>query len=572
MLSVDYPCCLINSHHVFPGLLSQWKGVSLYFGSLFPWQEDVEPLMFMGNTVTHAALGAAVALGAETIYLAGVDFCFRDGNTHAQGSMENDFGKYYIAERTVVKTFAGQLAETSSDFNLGREAIEKQVAFCQNNNLGVKFYNLSEQAAFVKGVDLYDMNHDVCLKDEGFNVRYQSLLITLNCSHADQLSHANMVSKTIQEKRQLFSQAIKLASEGVKLSRAEYDNEGAFVSAKMHKVEKKLIALLLPSINFVTQLDYHAFSAVNRFEKHYQVGQKELSVATFIRYYQLKFTTFFDALTKAIAMIDGALQRALQHKRFLEGKLPLKQLAPVWIERGEPGMVYRWINAFPDKADLTENKVYVDQLIEAYRHFLFDAQGGQQQTFLKQASDIDFLLVETEKAVQLKDITELSHLSVALSKAVDLEEEKRAVSTLFYGLVSVIEQQLDKAMVAFDQTHFSRSELEVFLLKEKLKLSFVLNLHESIVDTYQKLCFLDPEFLLAFAGYWLAVNQPQEALFLLQGFLRLFPLDIEGHLRLFKSYIALRDHDAAELVYERLQVLMPNNPELFSLSEQLKNA
>ena len=130
MLKTDYQSILINNNHVNPSLLSQWQGHSIYFDPLYPWlQQDAGTIMSIGNTVTHFALGAAVILGAKSIYLAGVDMCYKGNKTHVGGSDENELGKYYITQRSSVKTYRNEWAETTLIFDQGRDHLANQVVF-----------------------------------------------------------------------------------------------------------------------------------------------------------------------------------------------------------------------------------------------------------------------------------------------------------------------------------------------------------------------------------------------------------------------------------------------------------
>ncbi len=138
MLRFDENCVLINSYHVSPPLLAQWRGAALYRGPRYPWDSkyEVDNLPNIGPTVTNMALDTAIDMGFSRIVLGGVDLCFSaDGRTHASGSHEAAAGPRLGDTGPQVTTNDGQLADTDYAFAqavdiMGRQAEKASAKGC----------------------------------------------------------------------------------------------------------------------------------------------------------------------------------------------------------------------------------------------------------------------------------------------------------------------------------------------------------------------------------------------------------------------------------------------------------
>jgi hypothetical protein len=289
-------------------------------------------------------------------------------------------------------------------------------------------------------------------------------------------------------------------------------------------------------------------------------------------YYSTKFNAFLQTLIKIIAFIDDALIRLQSYKQFLDGSRSLDALAKSWLSYNEPGMIYHWERLFPEQAMLEKNQVIINDLKQASHFLLEEAQGTQIEALRTQSVELPYLLSELERAMSLSDIAELKSLSEAFRKSLVSESEHRALTLLFEALLLILKQQDgDQALDYLMKVHFDSPLLQNFMLKEKLKLALQLQHYEAIVDTYRALCESAPEFLPAFANYWLIINQPQQALPLLQAHLQQQPEDLEAQLRLLRVWIALSDFTQANALLSQLKNRYPGNSELARLAMNLTN-
>ncbi len=312
VLETNYPSVLINLNHANENLVSLWQGERLYLRSRYPWQEIANEdnlLLYMGNTVAHFAVASAIILGAKSIYLVGVDMCFKDAQTHASGSAENELGSDYILQKTKVETYQGVLADTSIDFEIGRDYIKKQVDYCYNTGKSISFYNLSPFAAKVDGIALCQDSYIVA-ENDAMQLTYHALLTSLIATKEINLKHREAVIKEVQSNRKHFLVVKKVADELLNLSK-KITEQSVTTTHKLDKLTTKLFSLLTDSqVAFINKLGYREFEKFESLicslkNKDVQkLSAKELKKVNIARY-----TAFCFGLSVAIALMNETLER-----------------------------------------------------------------------------------------------------------------------------------------------------------------------------------------------------------------------------------------------------------------------
>ncbi|WP_434952530.1 motility associated factor glycosyltransferase family protein [Shewanella sp. HL-SH4] len=161
-MELEHNALLINSYHVAPQIMGQWRGAALYTGTRLPWNNDsdADNIKSVGPTVTNSAIEIATEMGFKQVLLCGVDFCHsQKGVTHTQGTYGASLGPNIGVMLEWVETYSGEMAETPIQLMHAIESLQASVA-CQKNTT---YINLSKDAAKVKGVR-YQACHDIKLK------------------------------------------------------------------------------------------------------------------------------------------------------------------------------------------------------------------------------------------------------------------------------------------------------------------------------------------------------------------------------------------------------------------------
>ena len=143
------------------------------------------------------------------------------------------------------------------------------------------------------------------------------------------------------------------------------------------------------------------------------------------------------------------------------------------------------------------------------------------------------------------------------------------VSPLFEGLSYLISGNQEQALVLLSELSFNDFWIAKFTLTEVLKLALVLEKHDIVVHCYEELCIINPEMLPSFAGYWLAMNQPERAQSTLEFYLLENNDNLEAKVRLLRVYLVLNKKEEAKELLALLTIKLPNNEEVNQLANEL---
>lgn len=112
-----------------------------------PEHTDIWPI---SGTVVTLGIEAALRLGAEKIYLVGLDLAYPGGISYANGvSQKREENK---KGNSTVKSVDGTIIESCQAFDMFRQIIEKQIS----DHPDVDFINMSSHGALIKGAKKYE--------------------------------------------------------------------------------------------------------------------------------------------------------------------------------------------------------------------------------------------------------------------------------------------------------------------------------------------------------------------------------------------------------------------------------
>lgn len=140
-LETDFPLIAISTSS--SKLLKRWQGpVYLAFQKALPFDTfKIEPVLPISGTVAFVAISSALASAPKAVVLAGLDLCFSQSRTHAEGAV---FGKEMTSEecRYFVEDYQGNQVPT--DIVLTTYKMELEALF---SGAQVPIYNLTHFGA-----------------------------------------------------------------------------------------------------------------------------------------------------------------------------------------------------------------------------------------------------------------------------------------------------------------------------------------------------------------------------------------------------------------------------------------
>jgi hypothetical protein len=137
----DSSAILIFSPVIDPKIVSEWNGQKAVMNT------TTENQLWCQGTVVHTMCDLAVKMGCKEVYLVGVDFCYPNNQSHAEGvTLTHD-----VTVRDLIDTVNGNGERVKTDCGLAqcRVYLEKWIA----NQRGVKFYKLGKSGVPLDGVE-----------------------------------------------------------------------------------------------------------------------------------------------------------------------------------------------------------------------------------------------------------------------------------------------------------------------------------------------------------------------------------------------------------------------------------
>ena len=142
---------LVHSPQLQPDILRYWTGPKFIFLTKTGLHEGLDKenqfaTLFSGGSVLHPAVDLAIKMGCKTIYLAGSDFSFPGGKTHAawtNGDLSHRDTETYIQTRNI----SGAKVSTTQDYLGYKIELERFIA----RHPQITFINLSESGAKIMG-------------------------------------------------------------------------------------------------------------------------------------------------------------------------------------------------------------------------------------------------------------------------------------------------------------------------------------------------------------------------------------------------------------------------------------
>jgi len=559
MLEFEQNTILMNCHHINPKLLNQWPLNSVYFGPSLPWGKSEENSSSPGPTVIHSALHQAVFMGAENVYLTGVDLCFYNGQTHASGSAESEIGKLGVKHLTQVETYSGEMAETDQAFSSGVDTLAWLVKGYETHSPDCSVYNLSQNAAKVEGVDYKDKLDvpvdSLATKFELMQDMNEILRVDLKTMQAHQKSRL----KLFQKKRLHLKEAIKLAEQGLKLT--EKYNDDNPDSDKLIKVKIKLDKKLgdMGEMLYHYGLDYFR-DAFRPVEDETKMSESEIS---------LTLVSYFNGMKKSCGDFIARLEKSIKvlKNRVEEFQVDSSPTAllPSWLNNFEIGRYRIWQHYHPNTLLTNEDQAALDQAAEVLQKNIHHVDTKQAQLLKDRSLSPAELHGKAMKGYDKQDIGTLKEIQTQLEKLVSFEGLQLKI--LVTGMLADLEGLNDEALASYKQVTFKPFKL--FTLKRILNYAMKANQQEQVLICLEGLCEFSIEYMLPYADYLALLGQDEFAYNVVDAFSKKSPEHFSGLLKLAEFALKVGKQPEAVKALQDAEILEPNNPQVKQMIELL---
>ncbi len=414
---------LITSHHLAPNVLSQWSGPIVYMNKRFPFGDKLADEAInadaVGPTVMNAALHIAGYMGADTIYLSGVDMCYSpQGESHESSSIESQIGRYIRYGGHLVSTYADIDVETNVHMLSASQAMGKQVHFMKLIKPSLSVINVNPYATRIPNIvhrpisDLPDVANKI---DVG--QRQQARQLASLTNPEIQELYSQVLLPSIRLFRKKLIQAVKYASQGL-LFIDDCHIPDSINHKQLNKIIKARTRLesvlgedlfLLFEYGFV---DYVAILAP--LEKQKPEGDELLKV----------LSQYFSAISKSAKglsnVLDGMLLRAKWRIQECECKLT-EGLVDYWLAENQPGRCHVWFERCQQPQLTHKEQVLFDRCAAAFIDLLQNKVPSFKGGMMSKEKQLASLWKFTTNAISAKDIDRVSDLA---SYVAELEGEE----------------------------------------------------------------------------------------------------------------------------------------------------
>lgn len=560
-LESDWPV-LVFECSANPGLISGWRNEMAYIGLSPDWHKTQQKeYPSHGPTVAHTAIQVAYIMGANQVYLSGIDFCFHDGKTHLEGSLESTLGTNIFGETFQVETYAGTVAETEIRFKESATALEEQVgAFCLHRP-SFEVFNLNKFAAKVDTVSFKDVS-DIQLPDLVKDSTMSKIRDTLSLSPKMMASHSKKIISELQSIRKRLVEANQIA---IKLDKSLGINED--VSDRQVKQKEKIFKVLKEDgVEFIFNAGPLNFGSLMAEESEF--GR------------QLEAKEFLELLAKGMQKTIKELLPLLQSAIHIH-KVKVNE-----VDKNYPfaKLLYEW-QCFKD---LARHRVWFkihqpvlsvedQQLFDAAEKRFFKSLETDEEAYKKELTavkdSLDLFKSRVIKAFEDNASEELVAIEEDLAN-VNVAENEQGLRKDLLNLTQAKRLETEGNFSQAINLYINIKEPSLIIPAQKsiLKIELADNNHKGIVGAYEALASVNPRYLVNYADYLNVIGQKELAMQLLDLYLTSFVDDFEAWLKVLGIYKELGLFMQASDVIEKLKQKFGEKKELLSMEESLQKA
>lgn len=456
----------INYSHVYPGLLAQWRGRTLYMGERFPWpsEHNERSFHFPGITVAHQALGVALEMGFSQVVLGGFDLCFsKDGFIYAKGSTESAVGPSVEPPELMVETNGGWMAETWYDFYHAIPSLGELAAMGLQR--GCRVINPAKGAAKVPYVEHLSLDGLTPAPMEEPAHRLLQRVLPPE-GRTERQAHYRMVLEELDRMRTKLQEIRALCEEAVDCNDRLFGRKGAPPDFKYKKRMDAIEEILDKEYGnhalLAKKWGIRDFLRLSRPDRERAWSDEEIEKAG-RRYYEI----YAKAAQDLTQFVDEARQRVRSRQEEEKDDPNYRLLMEQWLKDGHPGRMRIFLDrsAKPLPAGVTEKWRKIE---EAYQAQFAGADDPAKRTW-QTATTPESVRTKARMLFVEKRAEQLRLFADGLRAMTLSMEGKMETLHLLEGFSSELEGDISAAIEAYWQARHPALYMDA--LKQIVKLS-----------------------------------------------------------------------------------------------------
>ncbi|WP_206484813.1 6-hydroxymethylpterin diphosphokinase MptE-like protein [Thalassotalea sp. G2M2-11] len=551
-----------HTMNVYPGLISQWHGKSVYIGELLPWKSklNIENFNGEGPTVTNTAISLAYLMGIKNILLAGVDLCYsREGQSHASGSIEQEtIGTNLSFIGKNVTTYTGEVAQTTAQMALAAEMLNIQAK--EYLKYGINLINLSENSARCENIQYHPtcnltftetkgdvqgiLDKLVSIPEKKFRKKHNTQLLTevqsliLDCHQINKLSN-----KALKHNNLLFA-------------RNTNDEEKYFHKTKIDRIEKQLNSKFKVAATFVKKFNLQLF--INCIPtSDMDDWDDQTTKKTGDLYYQ----AYFKGSELAIKHLREAQNRITSRISELASRPNLVEIFKQWDLDNQPGR-YRILESSNQIKPVDWDKTSKDLLLKSKNKFQEIITGETSfKKYLEKSRPKDNPTKGVYKKIKLlfnqKDKENLEILTENLFVLANKHDKAAPLFYLAQGYLLSLEKKYEDALHSFEEVS------DTFLNEDEFKhianLALKLKLPELAESALSALINFNEIYLPLYGNFLKIIGKTEAAIEAYTQYLSHYRNDVYNWVKLGQLFMLLNAQESADMVFKQVLAIEPDN-------------
>jgi hypothetical protein len=559
LLKLPKDVLFLHANCVYPSLLSQWHGKSVFIGQKYPWNEteEVEYTDMGGPTVTNTALKAAIEMGFSNVLLSGVDLCnSKTGVSHASGSNEANIGPALGQAGVWVETYAGHKAETSIAFDNAVAALSKQAY--QALEQEVSIYNLSENAAKAKYIE-HITTAALSFEDEQDNVQelINSVIPDMNIARIKQSN--NIVLKNVTKILKDVKAIKLLAEECLECNKKLFsvrgkEEENFKYKIRMDKIEKQFDKKYKNATSFVKNF------GLDQFIKCAQTSDSDWSDDKIETTGQIYYQAYVNSSKSLIQHLSDAVQRI--NSRIEESK-PAPNFSVLYKQWQKDKQFGRAI-VFKESTNIelenlkSDQKNY-DECLDQYE-VLINKKDTLHLTRTKREASLAGVKRKITILFNQHNIDALEVMMTSLSMYDPKNPQYQQAQHLFIlaeAFLLILQKDYNNALYLFDQLPIENIEEDE--LQQIASLAIKLGDYEQAESSLRVLASISTIYVPKYAKILNLLGKSKLSIDTYTQYLSDKPKDIQVWFELAKLYFDLNFFESATLAFEQLLIIDPKN-------------
>lgn len=519
---------LIANDHANPMLLSNWNGPVFYLGKVLPWDSDlnVKNLRGCGPTVTQTAISIALESKAKSVYLIGVDLCYRINQLQRHSGIKTSIHNFSL-DKQYYDVLTNSNCIAKADINL-KIAISATASLVKKYPI-IPVFNLSSNAASVDGVKYLSLS---ILEKKTHSILKGRAFVCSKITSADKrLEHLRLLEDDLKSKNAFLKNLVMKAKKNKALIE-EYEHIKDDVSLLREKfLEFEFLLKSELGSSFLKFCQVYGMSSFLKLYRDSISDSDDISFDNYINYQKKYNNAWLLVCENLVALLESTLEKVSIRQYEIVG-CNFNDVMKYWRDNNEFNRVFLSFIPYPQSCA----EVEMNRLIEKYKDHLKVRCEEKKDLEITKRKLLSYLL----GLIQTGDCNGIDMLgSLSLEGLFESSSDYEGFRIILDAAKKEINCQRALVYDSYEKI-LSLDNIDkmltIYVLERVLKLALKNNDILYINQAFDCLSLLSPKYLKAYGDFLLEISDLQAAVQKYTDYFNMYPDDISILYKIEKSY------------------------------------